>query len=273
MLTLPAFRGFTRRIILIELGVFFGLAVLGLVSRQFAGTLVSFSILTPGTLWPQIWRPVTYTFVALGLFNTLLMLLSFWFFASFLEDERGSRWLAEFFFVSAIGGGVAASVLMMVLGRVFPGQEFAVSVAATLGMGPVLMAILVAYARLFGEMEINLMFVVTLKAKYLAAIYVLVYLAIVLAGGDRFGAMTALCAAACGYGYLRLAPRRGLGYASSETWFGWRNAFYRAKRRKAAKKFEVYMRKQGKDVSVDAEGRYVDPSGKPRDPNDKRWMN
>jgi len=33
------------------------------------------------------------------------------------------------------------------------------------------------------------------------------------------------------------------------------------------------MRKQGKDVSLDDDGRYVDPDGKPRNPNDKRWMN
>jgi hypothetical protein len=35
----------------------------------------------------------------------------------------------------------------------------------------------------------------------------------------------------------------------------------------------VYMKKQGKDVSLDADGRYVDPDGKKRDLKDKRWMN
>ena len=37
--------------------------------------------------------------------------------------------------------------------------------------------------------------------------------------------------------------------------------FYRSKRKRAAKEFEVYMRKQGKDVRVDD------------DSNDKKWMN
>jgi hypothetical protein len=33
------------------------------------------------------------------------------------------------------------------------------------------------------------------------------------------------------------------------------------------------MRKQGKDVSLDSDGRYIDPNGNPRDPNDRNWMN
>ena len=83
----------------------------------------------------------------------------------------------------------------------------------------------------------------------------------------------ALCNAAAGYVFLRLAPRRGLRAGASEWLYGVRNAFYRAKRRRAAKKFTVYMRKQGKDVSLDEDGRYVDPEGKPGDPKDRKWMN
>jgi hypothetical protein len=34
------------------------------------------------------------------------------------------------------------------------------------------------------------------------------------------------------------------------------------------------MRKQNRDVRFDQEGRYIDPDTlKPRDPNDRRWMN
>jgi hypothetical protein len=58
----------------------------------------------------------------------------------------------------------------------------------------------------------------------------------------------------------------------SEGYFGLRNAYYRAKRRRAARKFEVYMGKQGRQVHFDKEGRYVDPDAR-KDPNDKRWMN
>ncbi|MGA9042389.1 MAG: DUF1751 domain-containing protein, partial [Terriglobales bacterium] len=63
-----------------------------------------------------------------------------------------------------------------------------------------------------------------------------------------------------------------------EQYFGLRNAFYRAKRRRAARKFEVYMGKQGRKVTFDKDGRYLDPDatknpGARRDDSDKRWMN
>ena len=71
----------------------------------------------------------------------------------------------------------------------------------------------------------------------------------------------------------RPLPRRGYAFSLSlsERFYGLRNEFYRAKRRRAAKKFEVYMRKQNRDVHFDKNGRYVEPED--RDPNDKRWMN
>jgi hypothetical protein len=52
-----------------------------------------------------------------------------------------------------------------------------------------------------------------------------------------------------------------------------RSAYYRAKRRRAARKFEVYMGKQGRKVRFDDEGRYIDPDEERKNPRDKRWMN
>ena len=46
-----------------------------------------------------------------------------------------------------------------------------------------------------------------------------------------------------GYIWLKFIPRRGFGYAASERAFGLRNSYYRWKRKRAARKFEVYMRK------------------------------
>jgi hypothetical protein len=120
------------------------------------------------------------------------------------------------------------------------------------------------------------MFLITLKARHVAAIYLLVDLALAFLSNDRFAAVTVLCVALAGFLYLRFTPRKGLRFVASETLFGWRNAWYRAKRRRAAKKFQVYMKKQGRDVNIDASGRYIDLDDKkrnPQNPNDKRWMN
>ena len=270
-LTFPPFRGVTRRIILIALCVYLGSAAIGLYSRELEGTLLVQLILRPDqALHPLIWELVTYPFVARGLFSVGFALLSIWFFGAVMEDELGSRWMGEFFLVSTIGGAAMSSALSLAVQGHIPGLGTGFSMS---GMWPAVLAIIVAYAHFHAEDQLQFNFLFTLKAKYLAAIYVLFYVGLALIGGDRFGALTALCNALVGYGFLRLAPRRGLRVDMSERWFAMRNSYYRAKRRRAAKKFTVYMRKQGKDVSLDADGRYVDPDGNPRDPNDRRWMN
>jgi hypothetical protein len=69
--------------------------------------------------------------------------------------------------------------------------------------------------------------------------------------------------------FVRMAPRRGPSFLISETWFGLRNRYYRWKRRRAARKFEVYMRRQGRSIHLDGYGRPIDDD---RDPDDKkRW--
>jgi membrane associated rhomboid family serine protease len=274
-LVFPPFRGVTRRIILIALCAYLGLAAIGLFSPDLEGVLRGPLVLSGKALHPLIWQFVTYPFVGEGLLSVAFAMLSIWFFGSALEDERGSLWMTEYFLTATIGGGVVASLLSRAAEGHIPGLGMGF---ATAGLWPAVLAVLVAYARFHAEDQINFSFLFTIKAKYIAAIYVLFYLALALIGGDRFGALVALCNALAGYGFLRLAPRRGFRVGVSERWFALRNSYYRAKRRRAAKKFTVYMRKQGKDVSLDEDGRYVDPEGKPRDPNghdpnDKRWMN
>jgi hypothetical protein len=113
---------------------------------------------------------------------------------------------------------------------------------------------------------------INIKAKYLVAIYILIDVAVLLKGGDTFSALLHLAAGFAGYLYVQFAPSRGLSFGFTERLYGVRNAWYRARRRRAARKFEVYMGKQGRKVHFDKEGRYIDPDST-KDPNDKRWMN
>ncbi len=280
-LVFPPFRGVTRRIILIALCVYLGMAAIGLFSPVLAGVLMSlFELRADQALHPLIWELVTYPFMGDGLLSVAFALLSLWFFGSALEEERGSRWLGEFFLAATLGGGAIASALVQVAIRQAPEL---VPQIWTAGLWPAVLAVLVAYGRIHAENPVKFNFLFTLKAKYLAAIYVLFYVGLALVGGDRFGALTALCNAGAGYGFLVLAPRRGFRVGVAERWFAVRNWYYRVKRRRAAKKFTVYMRKQGKDAPIDEDGHYVDTEGtlggkqgrsaNGRDPNDKPWMN
>jgi hypothetical protein len=48
-----------------------------------------------------------------------------------------------------------------------------------------------------------------------------------------------------------------VGFA--ERYYGMRNSYYRWKRRRAAKKFEVYMSKHDRQVHFDEQGNYIPP--------------
>jgi hypothetical protein len=69
-------------------------------------------------------------------------------------------------------------------------------------------------------------------------------------------------------------PRRGLGFATSEKYFGVRNSYYRWRRKQAAKKFEVYMRQHDRKVTFDEHGNYVPPEEDKKNGGSKSgWVN
>ncbi len=273
-LSFPPFAGATRTLILITLAVFFGCAFLGLTSQALLGGVLRFGTLSPITLFHgQIWQLVTYAFLPTGILGTLFSMLTLWFFGTTLEDQFGSRWLLEFYLLTAATGALLASLLALTGFLRMSSEVFA------LGPWAPILALLVAFGVVAGDQPIRFNFLFTMKVKYLVGLYLLYYLAIFLLGPDRFGALTCLASALAGFAYMKLAPRRGFvagtGFSLSERFYAMRNEFYRRKRRNAAKKFQVYMRGQNREVHFDKDGRYVDPDDANirRDPNDRRWMN
>jgi membrane associated rhomboid family serine protease len=267
-LTFPPFSGTVRQLVFANVGIFFAIAVLHVFLPVLTDALVGHLMLQPSAVaGGQIWQLVTYPFIELGIMGILFSSLSLWLCGSILEGAYGGRFLRELYFTSAIGGAVVASALSF--SRVLSLSPLAISFGAWAGV----FGILIAIAVRMGDLEFMLFpLPINIKAKYLVGIYILVDIAILLKGGDVFGALLHLSAAFCGYLYLHFAPRRGYGFSFSERIYGVRNAWYRAKRRRAARKFEVYMGKQGRKVQFDKEGRYIDPD-QHKDPNDKRWMN
>jgi len=278
-LNLPPFAGMTRRLILLNVGVFFAIAILSWVSRPVVETIVSHLILVPKALLRgEIWQLATYSVIGQGILGVLFSMLTLWFTGSLLESSYSGQWVAELYGVSVIGGALVAAAVSFT--RIF-GLHPA---SAAYGPWAGIFGLLIAIAMLFGDQEFLLWFVLRLKAKYMVAIYILIAVAILLKQADSFNALLQLAGALCGFLYVRFAPRRGLAYGFTEQMFGMRNGYYRWKRRRAARKFEVYMRKQNREVHFDQDGRYVDPDEvenraattereKMRRQNDKRWMN
>ena len=262
----PEFHGATRRLILVNLGAFFALLLLQLADRSYLlWVLEHLSFLPQFFLHGWIWQPFTYSLVQVGIGRTLFALLSLWFLAGFLEGHRGDSWVTSLYIVSVLGTA-AAAVMIYVVGSVLRfGLEpipLTGSFGGTFGMLAVIGAI-------YGDTEFMLFpLPISIKARYIAIIYALITVAW-LFGDQRMYAFAQLGGALAGLLYVKFAPRRGVSFAVSESWYGLRNQYYRWKRRRAGRKFEVYMRKQGRTVRFDIHGRQIEEDD---DPNDRsRW--
>jgi membrane associated rhomboid family serine protease len=268
-LSLPAFAGVTRKLILANVAVFFALGLLHWLAPHLAEVLLGHLLLEPrAVVHGEVWQLVTYSFVEQGILAILFGMLTLWFTGSLLEPSFGGRWLGELYFSSVVGGALIASAISFT--HVFGLRPDVGAAGAWSGI----FGLMVAIAMIFGEQEFLLWFLVRIKAKYMVAIYILIAVALLLKQADGFNALLQLSGAFCGFLYVKFAPRRGFAFGFSEQYFGLRNNYYRWKRRRAARKFEVYMKKQNREVHFDKDGRYVDPDeAKRRDPNDRSWMN
>jgi membrane associated rhomboid family serine protease len=265
---MPSFGGAVRSLILLNVGAFFALAILSWVSFDLSRFLGTYLPLEPlAVVHGQIWRLVTYSLVNPGILSFTFAMLTLWFTGALLEGSYGRRWFTELYWTSVVGGAIIATLLSFT--HLFGLRSDVIAVGAWAGI----FGLLVAIAMLFGDQEFLLWFVLRIKAKYMVAIYILIAVAILLKEKDNFGALVQLSGALAGFLFVRFAPRRGLAFGFSERLYGMRNAYYRYKRRRAARKFEVYMRKQNREVHFDKDGRYIDPDELRRDPKDKSWMN
>src|SRR5207244_13244420 len=77
-----------------------------------------------------------------------------------------------------------------------------------------------------------------------------------------------------GFIYIKFLPRRGLVFSLSEWYYSVRNEYYRAKRRRAAKKFQVYMKKHGENPGTfDEYGNYQPTDHKKEGEGTSGWGN
>jgi len=266
----PDFKGATRWLVLANLASFFGLMLFSFAFPGPAMLLMTRLMFLPSSfLGGALWQPLTYSFIhPPGMVVAALAdLLSIWFVFGFLEGFHGTRWVACLYVISVLSttaAGLAIYAGSQTLGYSLPPLPL-------YGCSGGIFGLVVAIGVLYGGMRFNLFpLPFSMTARAFAIIYFLVALAL-LYGEQRIVAFSNLGGALAGLLWARLGPRRGIsfkfGLRLSEGWYGLRNRYYRWKRRKAARKFEVYMRSQGRSVHFDSKGRLID-----EDDNDKkRW--
>jgi membrane associated rhomboid family serine protease len=271
-LSFPPFTRAIKILIAINTIVFLLLLILGATGHNGSVTdiLRTFGLIPRSVMHGYIYQLLTYAFLHPGFFSLFFNMLMLWMFGSMLETTWGSRQFWEFYFFGVFGAGVTMVVLSYTVGRIIQLSPDAMAVGASGGI----YAILMAAAMLFGDQEVFLFpFPFTIRLKYLVGILGFIALVSALSGGTA--SLALLGGLLFGYLYLRFVPRRGLWFAFSEGYFGMRNAYYRWKRRRTARKFQVYMRKHDQDPK-----QYFDEYGnfRPPEPDDKKnrgsgWVN
>jgi membrane associated rhomboid family serine protease len=271
-LSLPPFTRWVKRLILVYAGIYLFMAITE-VTSPLAHEWVSvyLGLIPKLVVHGMVWQLVTYSFLHFQLLHLLFNALSLWMFGSQLESDWGSKRFLEFYFFCTIAAALTTVAMSYthILGLS--------PVTTTIGASGGIYGLLVAFGVLYGESEI-MMFPLPFRIKAKYFVWGIVFLTLVGAIQERGGVanFAHLGGLLFGYLYLKFLPRKGLMLSASESYFGYRNDYYRWKRRRAAKKFEVYMRQHDRDVHFDEHGNYIPPDDGPRKGNGgskSGWVN
>jgi membrane associated rhomboid family serine protease len=255
-LSLPPFTRAVTWLIGINTGIFLLVELFELARIPIWVYIRDYLALTPFEVVQRgfVWQIVTYSFFHAGFMHWFGNMLGLWMFGAAFENAWGLRRLVELYFIGVIGAAVTTIGLSYahILGS---------PITWTVGASGGVFAILIAFGILFAESEI-MMFPLPflIKAKYFVGILIVVTLALAMGGGGSVAYVAHLGGLFFGWLYVRRGPKPALvNVGFSERYYGWRNSYYRWKRRRAAKKFEVYMRKHDQEVHFDEHGNYIPP--------------
>ena len=254
-LSLPPFTRWVKRLILIYAAIYLLMAITE-VAAPLAHDWVSvyLGLIPKLVMHGMVWQLITYSFLHFQLLHLVFNALSLWMFGSQLESDWGSKRFLEFYFFCTIAAALTTVAMSYthILGLS--------PVTTTIGASGGIYGLLVAFGVLHGESEI-MMFPLPFRIKAKYFVWGIVFLTLVGAIQESGGVanFAHLGGLLFGYLYLKFLPREGLMFSASEKYFSARNDYYRWKRRRAAKKFEVYMRQHDRDVHFDEHGNYVPP--------------
>jgi membrane associated rhomboid family serine protease len=258
----PPFRGALRDLIIVSTAIYIGLVLLRAFQGPLAAKIYALCILTPEAVkhgW--MWQFLTYGFVDLEPLSFLFTMLSVYFLGSAVQERIGSKAFLELYLSSLVCSGVLGFVFSLtgVMGQ-----------GAVLGAGAAANAILMVFYLLNRDAPIMLMFIpIPIPVKYIVIFAAAVQGAYFLIYHFALFYLVLLLGMASGYLWYRFAWRRATVFGTlANRMQDLRGSYYRWKRRRAGKKFQVYMRKHNQDPKD-----YFDEYGNFRPPDDKDKKN
>jgi membrane associated rhomboid family serine protease len=176
------------------------------------------------------WQPLTYIFLHGGIMHLLLNMLFLWMFGVDLERTWGTRRFWNYFLVTGIGAGVVNILVKTALDP----HGIGTSMVPTIGASGAIYGVLVAAAMMFPDRQVWLIpFPVQIPMRiYVIAAVAIEFFFTLGAGGDNVSHVTHLGGALVGYIYLR---RGSFMYRARNGYLDW-------KRKRARRKFDVYVR-------------------------------
>src|SRR3954465_9112625 len=287
----PPFTGAVRAIILFSTAVY----VLILLARAFApqlGDLLASNgaLAAANVLHGEVWRLLTYGFVNFDPINFAMSMLGIYFLGGSVEGALGSRRCVMFYVLSLVLAG-ALGTLFAITGAVGQGAAY--------GAGPASNAILMGFYLLNRNQSLTIFpFPIQIPAKYLVIGIAVLETAYLLLSHFALINLVLLLGLAAGYlGFVLLLGQRsayrpatsGVGRGLSDRMYAVapakrepliahiKNGYHRWKRRRMAKKFEVYMRKHDRSVYFDEHGNYkgheLPDDDKPNGEGKGGWVN
>jgi membrane associated rhomboid family serine protease len=265
----PRFTGSLRTLVILSTAIYITLVLLWRFADPVAEQVVNLAALRPVKVqqgW--VWQLLTYGFLDGDPLHFLMTMLAVYFLGSAVQDRIGSRPFLELYLSSLIGAGTLATLLAWAgLGS-----------GAALGAGAAANGILMVFYLLFREAPIMLFpLPIPIPVKYIVIFTAAVEGVYFLLSHEALYFMVLLLGLAMGYLWYRYLWRRASLFAAVEGQiYRLRNSYHRWKRRRAGRKFQVYMRKHQHDPK-----QYFDEYGnfKPPDDGEKKnggkggWVN
>ncbi len=266
---LPPFRGAVRQIIIASAAIYVVILLLMSFASAAGSMVLALGILDPAHIrqgW--LWQFVSYAFMYVDPLEFVLSLLGIYFLGSAVQERVGRAAFYGLFFSSIALSGIAGFALSLT-GILARGPAWGSAAAAN--------AILMVFY-LFNRDAPLMLFPLPIQIPVKWIVLGIAGLETAYLLLNHFALFYCVSLLGLGAGYVWHATffSKGISLRVSERFYEARNEYYRWRRRRAARKFEVYMRKHDRDVHFDEHGNYIPPDDDPNKGNGgskSGWVN
>jgi membrane associated rhomboid family serine protease len=266
---LPPFRGAVRQIIIASAAIYVVILLLMSFASAAGSMVLALGILDPAHIrqgW--LWQFVSYAFMYVDPLEFVLSLLGIYFLGSAVQERVGRAAFYGLFFSSIALSGIAGFALSLT-GVLARGPAWGSAAAAN--------AILMVFY-LFNRDAPLMLFPLPIQIPVKWIVLGIASLETAYLLLNHFALFYCVSLLGLGAGYVWHAAffSKGISLRVSERFYEARNEYYRWRRRRAARKFEVYMRKHDRDVHFDEHGNYIPPDDDPNKGNGgskSGWVN